>query len=223
LTVWPILRDRHDPGAQIQRRQAEEDATRSFALATQGIPPGGAEDLYLNDPHERGWRLFAVNCQACHKAHGKGGTSAPDLTGFMNRDWIRGVIAYPNAPQYYGPTRVNTMPETEATPKELDLLTDYVLSLRGAVNEPPGGGDLFEEKGCQSCHARADEGPRSAASLAGYGSRAWMVGAIKNPAHPAYYGAQNQMPAFDGKLTDADIDDLLACLLSPVPPLGARR
>jgi ubiquinol-cytochrome c reductase cytochrome b subunit len=223
LTAWPMARDARDPGARMQRQQADAEAKRALVLARQGIPPGGAEELYLNDPHERGWRLFAVHCQACHKAHGKGGDSAPELTRFMSRGWVRGVVADPTTAFYFGRTRVNTMPKTDGTPQEIDLLTEYMLALGGAAREPPGSADLFEEKGCQACHARADEEPRSGPSLAGYGSRAWILGAIKTPGHASYYGALNQMPAFDGRLTDQELNDIVACLQTATPPLGVRR
>lgn len=115
------------------------------------------------------------------------------------------------------------MPKTEGTQEEIDLLTDYMLSLGGAVPEPPGAADLFEEKGCQACHARADEEPRSGPSLDGYASRAWIQGAIKTPGHARYYGDLNQMPAFEGRLTDQELDDVIACLQTATPPLGVRR
>lgn len=214
LMIVPMIEDARDAGLAKQRADLDRDADRAFALAEKGIPPGGAGELYLNDPIERGKRLFAAQCQTCHRVGDKGGDSAPDLTGYMTADWIRGVTADPSQPRFFGRTGVEGMPPTEATPAELDKLVAYQMSLGGAVPEPAGGSELFEELGCQNCHARRDEKPRMGPSLAGYGSRAWIAGAIKNPDSPAYYGEQNKMPVFSGKLTDSQIDDIITFVLS---------
>lgn len=217
LNTLPMIEDARDKGLQALNEKAEADAARASKLAELGIPPGGASDLYLNDPLERGARLFASECQSCHRLGDKGGDSAPDLTGFMSPAWVRGVTADPTRPEYFGRTEVTGMDPTDATPQELDTLTAYLLSLGGAAPTPPGGADLFEEKGCQGCHARAGEDPLTGPSLAGYGSRDWIVGAIKDAGTPAYYGTANKMPVFIGKLTNAQIDDIVSYMLSVAP------
>lgn len=220
LTLIPIIQDAGDKGLKAQREALDRDAARAFELAKKGIPPGGANELYMNDPIERGKRLFASNCQSCHRIGDKGGDSAPDLTGYMTAEWIRGVTADPGQRRYFGGTTVAGMPPTEATPEELTKLVQYQMSLGGLAAAPPGGAELFEELGCQTCHARAGEEPRMGPSLTGYGSRAWIAGAIKNPDAPAYYGDQNKMPAFAGKLTDTQIDDIITFVLAQ---RGAER
>ncbi len=222
MTIIPIIEDSRDAGLAAQRAALDRDAERAFELAELGIPPGGASDLYLNDPFERGKRLFAAQCQACHRLGPKGGDSAPDLTGYMAYAWVRGVTADPTKPAYFGRTTVTGMPPTDATPAELDTLTRYQLSLGKLAPEPPGGADLFEELGCQACHARAGEDPRMGPSLAEYGSRAWILGAIKNPGSPAYYGDQNKMPAFAGKLTDVQLDDIATFVLAGGAPTARK-
>lgn len=214
LTIKPLVQDARDAGLAAQRAALERDAERAFRLARKGIPPGGAGDLYLNDPMERGKHLFAAECQSCHRLGDKGGDTAPDLTDYMTRAWIRGVTADPTQPKYFGRTGLDMMQPTEATPEQLEILTSYQMSLGGLAPEPPGGAELFEELGCQTCHARAGEKPRMGPSLAGYGSRAWIIGAIKNPGAPEYYGDANKMPAFAGKLTDAQLDDIVTYILS---------
>lgn len=218
LTLVPIIEDARDEGLAKQMAGFDRDAERAFQLAEKGIPPGGAGDLYLNDPLERGKRLFAANCQQCHKAGGKGGDSAPDLTGVMTAAWVRGVTADPTQPQYFGRTPVTGMNPTEATPEELDKLVAYMLSLGGTAKTPADGAQLFEDDGCHNCHGLAGENARMGPSLAGYGSRAWLAGAVKTPASPAYYGDQNKMPAFAGKLTDSEVDDIVGYLLSTGSP-----
>jgi ubiquinol-cytochrome c reductase cytochrome b subunit len=214
LTLIPIIQDASDASIAEQDALAERQAKRAFELAEKGIPPGGASELYLNDPLERGKRLFAAQCQNCHRLGTKGGDSAPDLTGIMTLAWVRAVTKDPSQPRFFGRTTVTGMPVTDVEPAELDKLAAYQLSLGGALPAPVGGADLFEESGCQTCHARAGEKPRMGPSLAGYGSRAWILGAIKSPDSPAYYGDQNKMPVFAGKLTDAQLDDVVTYVLS---------
>lgn len=214
LTVWPMLRDVRDPALRAQKLEAERAARRAFALAKLGIPPGGTEELYLNDPIEHGRRLFEAQCASCHKFRGLGGDSAPDLSGYATKPWLRGLIANPRAPAYYGATKLAGMTAPEATPAEIDLLTDYVLSLGGNATAPPAAADLFDEKGCHACHALAGEEPRRGPSLDGFGSRAWIRAVILDPGAPRFFGESNQMPKFEGRLSEAELDDVLTYLLS---------
>jgi quinol-cytochrome oxidoreductase complex cytochrome b subunit/cytochrome c2 len=222
LTVIPMVEDARDPVLAAQEAGFARDAERAFQLAEKGIPPGGAGELYLNDPHERGSRLFATQCQVCHRVGGKGGDAAPDLTGVMTESWIRGVTADPTQPRFFGHTTVTGMPKTDATPQEIDALTRYEMSLGGTGIAPKGSAQLFEDSGCHNCHSLADEKPRMGPSLVGYGSRAWLVGAIKEPGAAAYYGDQNKMPAFAGKLTDGQLDDLVTYMSSSDTPITGR-
>lgn len=215
LTARSLIADARDPAVQKQREQADAAAQRAFALADKGIPPGGPDELYLNDPRERGKRLFVSQCQTCHSYGGKGGGNAPDMKGFMTRAWVRGAIDDPTRPEYFGHSKVEGMEKTDATPAELDVLTDYTLSLGGLAPEPKTGADVYEDKGCQTCHARAGEDPRTGLSLTGYGTRPWIAHMIRRPDTPENYGALNRMTVFEGKLTDAQIDDVITFLLSP--------
>ncbi len=214
MTIIPLAKDANDPGYGDQMVAAERDAERAFELAKKGIPPGGASDLYLNDPGERGKRLFAAQCQGCHKLDGKGGDTAPDLTGIMSLEWIRAVTKDPTKPRFFGRTKVSGMEPTDATDADLDKLAAYQRSLGGTAKPPTGGAELFDELGCATCHAREGEKPRMGPSLAGYGSHAWLTGAIKTPESPRYYGDQNAMPSFAGKLTDTQIDDVVTYMTS---------
>lgn len=209
------MADARDTRLIEERREAEAAAKRSFVLARLGIPPGGPEDLYLNDPRERGKRLFALQCQSCHKLGGKGGDSAPDLTEYMTHAWVSGLITNAGSPTYYGGTVLAaSMPPTEAPPEHIERLTHYVLSLGGHASCTAEDASLFDEYGCQICHARAGEDPRRGPSLDGFGSREWLRGVILTPGAARYFGANNRMPAFEGTLAESEVDDLLSYLLS---------
>ena len=225
LTVNPLVRDARDPAVRIQKQQAEASAKSAFMLAAKGIPPGGSDQLYLNDPRSRGAHLFAQQCEACHTGpDGKGGDTAPILRGYLTRDWVRGVINDPTTPAYFGRTKMKTMQPPDATSAEIDELTTYVMSLGGRAQAPPGGPKLFEVQSCHSCHPLAGEPPHIGPSLAGYGSRAWIVGAILHSGDATYYGDSNAMPSFSGKLNDEQVDDLLAYLVPQVEsPVGSLR
>jgi ubiquinol-cytochrome c reductase cytochrome b subunit len=223
LTVSSTLADARDPGIQAQEREATEDARRAFALAELGVPPGGTGDLYLNDPLEHGKHLFSVQCQACHAAASKGGDSAPDLTAYGTRAWARDITAQPTRTDLYGRLKMSGMDPPDATPAEIDILTDYVLSLGGATPRPPGGAELFEEKGCHICHALAGDPPRSGPNLDGFGSKAWIAGLISEPGASSYFGEHNEMPAFRGRMTETETGDILAYLSSLAPTQRSPR
>ncbi|MDX1969208.1 MAG: cytochrome b N-terminal domain-containing protein [Planctomycetaceae bacterium] len=71
---------------------------------------------------------------------------------------------------------------------------------------------------CTDCHTMKLSGAAEALSenpgagvptLTGYGGKEWLKAFILNPAHADYYGESNQMPPFEGKLTDAQLDLLV--------------
>jgi quinol-cytochrome oxidoreductase complex cytochrome b subunit len=215
LTNASLSTDAKDARLLEEQREAVAAAQQSFALARLGIPPGGPEELYLNDPRERGKRLFASQCRSCHKLEGKGGDSAPDLTGYMTHAWVSGLITNAGSSTYYGGTVLAAgMPPAEATAEHIERLTHYVLSLGGHASCTADDASLFDEYGCQTCHARAGEDPRRGPSLEGFGSREWLRGVILTPGAARYFGANNRMPSFEGSLAESDIDDLLTYLLS---------
>lgn len=98
-----------------------------------------------------GIRLMAGEfaCTDCHRFHDKGELgSAPDLTGYGSREWLKGMISNPAHERFYGKDRSDRMPAFLAnspdagsnllSPGELDLLVDW---LRGEWYEPPTGAD----------------------------------------------------------------------------------
>ncbi|MFN0199153.1 MAG: cytochrome b N-terminal domain-containing protein [Planctomycetaceae bacterium] len=74
-------------------------------------------------------------------------------------------------------------------------------------------GSISDCKTCHSLHARGEESPLSAdgygPNLTGYASAAWLKSFISNPAADEHYGASNAMPAFEDKLSEAELNLLV--------------
>ncbi len=94
-----------------QRDRADQRAKRVFELAeSNGIAPEGPLSLLANDPQTKGPELFAANCASCHRFYGHNGlnvtptepATSSDLGGFASSRWIRGLLANPAAPTYFG-------------------------------------------------------------------------------------------------------------------------
>lgn len=52
---------------------------------------------------QKGLKLFQERgCVTCHTYEGKGAAVGPDLTGYADADWIRGMIMAPHHPSRYG-------------------------------------------------------------------------------------------------------------------------
>jgi ubiquinol-cytochrome c reductase cytochrome b subunit len=76
-----------------------------------------------------GRKLYAkLQCSACHRIHGEGGSFGPDLSfvgAQRDRDWL---IRHFKNPQAVVPG--STMPPFDLDQPSLDALTDYLLSLK---------------------------------------------------------------------------------------------
>jgi ubiquinol-cytochrome c reductase cytochrome b subunit len=160
--------------------------------------------------------------------------SAPDLQGFGSREWLAGLFdpEQIGATHYFGGTKFRDgrmarfvrKQFTDATPEKLEQLRKVIAALSAEAELPSQladdardvvliaeGRDLIrDEMRCTDCHQfhNVDEdaiGP----NLTGYGSRAWLIEFINNPAHEQFYGERNdRMPAFgaDGILDSRAIE-----------------
>lgn len=114
LTGLAIAEDRSNSEYQVAVEDAHVRARRIVELiqGPTGIDALGARGLLRSDPKLQGPRLFAKHCATCHRYDGHDGTgkaietvqTASDLGQFGKRTWIRGFLAHPDGPQYYGPT-----------------------------------------------------------------------------------------------------------------------
>ncbi|MDR0704750.1 MAG: cytochrome b N-terminal domain-containing protein [Planctomycetaceae bacterium] len=95
--------------------------------------PNGVEGLA-----EEQLELFATfNCGQCHKLYAqtkKPVIQAPDLRGYMSRDWMMGIIADPVSTRYYGPAigkdkGNDEMPSFYLSPEESVLSREEIETL----------------------------------------------------------------------------------------------
>ena len=112
---------------------------------------------------------------------------------------------------------------------QLDAVVEYLVRLR---NEPEylawdeklaarGAALWNDELDCGGCHeVNAGDGG-GAPNFAGRGSLAWIKRVIRNSAGPDLYEDSAEMPSFEGKLSDQEIEALAAYVhgqgLHPAP------
>ncbi len=142
----------------------------------------------------RGQMVFEDSgCIGCHKLHGAGGMIGPELEQVgANRspEWLLKHFKNPAAV-----TPGSAMPPIKASESDLQALTTYVLSFTGeslsayyvSMKTIPGvqaGRRLFQDKGCQACHALAGKGGSLGPALDQVAKRhepAWIIAHFKNP------------------------------------------
>lgn len=242
LTWDALRADASDPGFQAARARAETAARRATQLAASpdvGIPPEGAAYLLRRDPLTQGATILNAKCLSCH-AYGGGTQSgqaadqmASDLKGFGTKAWLRGLLENPKHERYFGKVSASGgmalwKSGSKLTPAELDQVADFfekhVISTpvelepsewleRDDVNAHPGL--AVYDKECTKCHESWVEPNAEAPNLYGWGSEWWIERMIDRPAAPHLYGyldAKDQMPAFEGRISAADIPVLIRYL-----------
>jgi ubiquinol-cytochrome c reductase cytochrome b subunit len=227
LTVVARLSDARDHALQAAQAADEAQATRARALAAAGVPPAGGVAVFDNDPLNHAHAVFAERCAGCHKLHGGDGDKGPDLTGWLTRDYLVAFFHNPDDPRFFGNTKgIHHMRPVKGTDDDLRALAEYMIQLRGDQSGVDAGlaqqgASLYSDKGCDNCHeldgttAADPEGPPN---HGGHGTHDWLVRFIQNPADPLFYGDKNEMQAFAGKLSDADLDALAQLILAEEQP-----
>lgn len=183
------------------------------ARATQELSPVYAKYASMpveeisRDPqaHAIGERLFMGNCAQCHGSDARGSKGFPNLT---DKDWL-----YGGTPEKIIETitrgRVGVMPPMAAavgTPDDVKNVANYVLSLSGEPHDSVRAG-LGKAKftACAACHGIGGVGNQALGApnlsdriwLHGYGEAA-IIQMINS-------GKHNEMPAQEGRLTEAQI------------------
>jgi ubiquinol-cytochrome c reductase cytochrome b subunit len=164
--------------------------------------------------------------------------SASDLYGFATRTWLTGLLDPDrvDSSHYFGGTRFSEGrmvrfvkgDVAEFTPEQKAELQSVIAAL-SAEAALPGQRDLEEneasliaagrevlggeEMRCTECHKfhEHDYDP-IAPELTGYGSRAWLIEFVSDPAHVRFYGRRNdRMPRFaEDQVLDAEAIGLIA-------------
>jgi cytochrome c oxidase cbb3-type subunit III len=187
---------------EAEMHEARKELEPLYAKFTARKP----EDL-AGDPAAMaiGERLFMNNCAQCHGSDARGSKGFPNLT---DTDWLHG-----GTPDKIVETitkgRVGAMPPMAAavgSPEDVKNVAHYVLSLSNSPHDSLRA-QLGRSKftACAACHGPAGKGnPMLGAPnlsddtwLHGWGEQA-IVAMINS-------GKTNEMPAQEGKLTDAQI------------------
>jgi cytochrome c553 len=150
-----------------------------------------------------------------------GERAAPDHTGFASRAWILGLLHNPDDEHYFGTTEIEDMkPMGKLGEAKLAAATEFLFSLGHEAFDPPfdkaladKGKQVFEDE-CMNCHLYQGDGAHlfDGPDMTGYASRTWIYNQIKDPDAANQYGELNEMPAFEGELSDHDIRMLTAFL-----------
>jgi cytochrome c oxidase cbb3-type subunit 3 len=157
-----------------------------------------------------GERLFMNNCAQCHGSDARGSKSFPNLA---DGDWLHGG-APENIHETISKGRIGNMPPMAAavgSPEDVRNLAHYVLSLSASPHDSLRA-SLGKSKfmACAACHGMDGKGNTALGApnltddiwLHGWGE-ASIINIINN-------GKINEMPAQQGKLTDAQINVLTA-------------
>ncbi len=234
LTIQALWDDSHNSQFQQARREADLTRQRALELAAlpdTGIPPDGAGYLLQRDPLTQGKAVLERRCLGCHVLGGKGQgeQTAPDLADFGTRKWLRGLLANPQAPAYFGKVPAcNGMAEwkknSKLTDKQLDDVADFMAGFADIppdvttdewlstpeVNKHPGLEPF--QKDCGTCHAIegfTEGGERDAPSLYRWGSVDWFARMVRKPGVSDRYGHledRQKMPPFGtDQVSDNDI------------------
>jgi len=218
-----------------------------FTLAACGSNAGGPE---LSEEAETGRTVFQRNgCASCHGSDGGGGVGPPlaNLWGepveledgsvvTADRDYLRQSIVDPGSQivKGYGVP----MPTNNLTEGEIDSILTYIEAIGPAATSADAadgtaaaGRELYESKGCASCHGGDAEGAIGPALTGLWGSDVELVDGSTVVATPAYLAraitdpraevvAGFDIPKPTVEISDREMSDLLAYLRS-IGPDGA--
>lgn len=213
-----------------QVEQAEAARTPLVAARAAWLDAFAEEDFAAaaHDPalRARAWpaaaRLFADNCALCHGREAQGGPGFPSL---RDGDWLWGgapedialtlrVGINAEHPQ----THVAIMPafgrDGILDSAGIAAVTDHVLALAEGRADPASPGAQIFADSCAACHGDDGAGGllNGAPALTGGswiygGDRATVIASIRN-------GREGVMPAWEGRLSAAEINLLAAWLAS---------
>ncbi len=236
LTYLSIQSDAANAPFQKARVEADKRAQIALHLAKNGVPASGPLDMLKNDPELRGEAIFKEKCATCHVLGDLGDPkkhSAPVLDGWGTEAWVLSMLHDPDQDARFGKTPyAGDMPSMDVPPKdhpdqkmmskEDQSAAAAFLASQGAdageTHDPAlvKAGEKIVTDRCTSCHLYKGEGDDSgdgtAPEFSGYGSEAWVIAQVTNPATKATYrenaldpAKKGHMPKFEGELSASDI------------------
>jgi mono/diheme cytochrome c family protein len=235
------------PGSAMPPQKLSETNLQAIILFMLGqtgeSAPGYYASMKVIPSSSEGQRLFQQKgCIGCHSIGGKGGQVGPALDDVGLRRTPEWMVQHFRDPQTVTPGTV--MPRFGFTETEARALTDFLLhqrdlkvalSLPSLMSPIERGRDVYRKYGCAGCHGSDAKGgvPNPNAKTAeqvpgliyvadGYtkdelkarilkGQREITALDPKRSPPPLY------MPAWGGMIKDAEIDDLIAYLISLKP------
>ena len=202
------------------RERADAEASKVYA-AFKGLDAAALS----RDPAAMaiGQRLFLNNCATCHGSDARGSKGFPNLT---DADWLHG-----GSPEKIAETitrgRIGAMPPMAAavgTPKDVNDVAHYVLSLSGDAHNPiaaHSGRKKF--MACAACHG-ADGKGNQAIGAPNLADKVWLHGWGEDAiAAVVNRGTNNVMPAMEGRLPAEQIHLLSAYVWSLSQPRPDAR
>ena len=189
----------------------QKAANETMAPLYASLASAPAEQL-RRDPKAMaiGERLFINNCATCHGSDAHGSKGFPNLT---DNDWLHGGTPA-KIEETITQGRIGVMPPMAAavgTGDDVQNVANYVMSLSGQTTDSVRS-QLGKTKftACAACHGIGGVGNQAMGAprlnddvwLHGYGKEA-IISMITN-------GKTNQMPAQQGRLTEAQIQVLTA-------------
>lgn len=182
--------------------KAEEWAKQASQLAMIGVPIGGPLSLYQNDPHLWGQKVFDRECFACHSSRdAKPFEGTLCLDGYASRTWIKKFLLKPDAPHFFGNTKIDEMDAFDGPEEKLNAIVEFVYSQTGKPGVDTAlaaqGEILYDKEGCLECHSLDGVGTGTAPDLKGWASEPWLMAFIRQPGHERFYGKMNEMDEFD--------------------------
>lgn len=182
-----------------QANRALEPLYAQFTAVSPEKLAGNAQAMAVGE------RLFMNNCAQCHGSDARGSKGFPNLT---DGDWLHGGSTG-KISETLTLGRIGQMPPMAAavgTPDDVKNVANYVLSLSGSPHDSLRaalGKSKFAV--CAACHGVGGKGNPALGApnladdtwLHGWGEAA-IVAMVNN-------GKTNQMPAQQGKLTEAQI------------------
>jgi ubiquinol-cytochrome c reductase cytochrome b subunit len=177
------------------------------ALTAPSRPEGEVNQLVLN-----GQKVYRdVNCSYCHSINGIGGAIGPDLSNIASQLTKAQLTTYLQNPDLMVPNTLH--PKLQFTPDELNALVAYLETLGPPVSYSPQAPQLFADN-CSGCHMVNGKGGTEGPDLSREGTLRTLDFLEPFISNPRSVVAGANMPAFQNILTEQQIDDIAAYLLS---------